>query len=532
MAGCNSISLKLSNAFNRCFFIVFTCLFIITGIGGAVSAGVFGELGNEYPMPVYITVLRVAALLLSFVLITFLILKVCEALQSGRAQKLDDRRFNTRFILIAVAIFLAIQLFCAFCLQMKPISDIDRLDTYAAKIVTDNSFDCLDSDFNGHYIIRYQNNLPLLLLYTLIYKLTYMICGGFSRIPIIIINTAAINAAVLLTVLTSRRIFGCRKAVLTLVICVLFTPYYTYTPYFYTDSFSLPLLAGAVYMFTCACQSQKRINTVLLLAACGALCFIGFEIKASIIILLIALMIYLPLKFGIKKALKSAAVILTSFAVLFCSYSLIIKNANLISEESSEKYQFPPAHWVMMGLKDFGAFNWDDSDFSMSFESKTERQNAAVEEIGKRISEKGFFGMIAHTGKKAVWTYMDGTYYIANYLEHYEHKTPLHEIVLYDGNFRFPFFVYSFGYQLFLIFMMGYSALSACRKKELSLTTLFRIAVFGMFIFFLIWETNARYPFNFTPLYILLATEGACAFSKTPGSRKIFAKKPHKKRGK
>ena len=56
--------------------------------------------------------------------------------------------------------------------------------------------------------------------------------------------------------------------------------------------------------------------------------------------------------------------------------------------------------------------------------------------------------------------------------------------------------------------MMAYSAKRAWKQHEHNVTTLFRIAVFGMFLFFLIWETNARYPYNFTPLYLLVATDG------------------------
>ena len=42
----------------------------------------------------------------------------------------------------------------------------------------------------------------------------------------------------------------------------------------------------------------------------------------------------------------------------------------------------------------------------------------------------------------------------------------------------------------------------------------------GMVLFFMIWETNARYPFNFTPLYMLLATDGLDGFSQSLKARK------------
>ena len=219
------------------------------------------------------------------------------------------------------------------------------------------------------------------------------------------------------------------------------------------------------------------------------------------------------LHFGIRRAVKTASVLLLSFSVLLAASSVALKPAHLISDESSDRYQFPPAHWVMMGLKDFGAYNAEDSDFTESFPTMKERKEANLQKIGERIREKGFIGMVAHIGKKAVWTYMDGTYYIANYLENYQHWTPLHSFILYEGKYRFIFFAYSFGYQLFLLLMIAFSGLHSLRKRQPTVSTLLRLALFGMFLFFLIWETNARYPFNFTPFYILLATESIGPFS-------------------
>ena len=518
------ISRKAADVFNRGFFVFYIILFILTAVAGTVTAAVFGELGKEYPMPVFVVILRFTALILSFALIAAGFVALSRFLLSDRGKKFEERGLNTRLIFICAGIRLAVQLVFAFCLQIEPITDIANLDRYAKQIVTDNSFACLESDMNNHYIIRYQNNIPVLLIYTLFYKITYSLTGTFSHIPLIVLNTLALNSAAVMTVLTARRIFGERKALLTLVICALFAPYYTYAPYFYTDSLSIPFTAGTVYAFVVAVQSEKRGKKLFFLLLSGALCFIGFKLKASVIILIIALLLYLPVKYGVKRALKIGGAWLLSFCVLFVSVTATTKLYPLISDEASDRYEFPPAHWIMMGLKDLGAFNFEDSDFSQSFETKAERQEAEVNEIVKRASGKGFFGMVVHIGTKASWTYMDGTYYIANYLGHYRHKTALHSLVLYDGEFRFPFYVYSFGYQLFLMAMIAYSGLHARRKHSLDFTTLFRAAIFGMVLFFLIWETNARYPFNFTPLYMLLATEGVCGFAKRMEKSRIFGR--------
>ena len=507
------LSQKTTDVFNMSFAVIFGALCVIAGVGGMAAVAIYGELGTEYPMPVTITVLRFLAMIFCFFGVAAMFIGFGRFLMSDKCGRLARKLNGNSVIFSCIGLMLAIQLVFALCMQMNPITDIKNLDSYAKTIVTENSFDCLDSPLNNHYIIRYQNNIVLLLIYTAVYKLTYLITGTFTRVPLIILNTVAINGAVLITVLTSRRLFGGRKAMLTLMMCALFTPYYTYTPYFYTDSFSIPFVAGTAYVFVRAVQSGSHAKKLWLFLLSGALCLLGFEIKASVAILLPAMLIYLPLRFGLRRAVKAGAAVLLSFCLLFASCSIALKSASLISEESSDKYQFPAAHWVMMGLKDLGAFNFDDSDFSKSFDTKAERQQAELDEIKKRISEKGALGMVTHLIKKATWTYMDGTYYIANYLEKYQHYTPLHSLVLYEGELRFPFFAYSFGFQFSLIAFMALSAFYSRRRHERGVTTMFRIAVIGMFLFFLIWETNARYPFNFTPLYMLIATEGVFCFA-------------------
>ena len=513
---------KLAAVFNRSFFIFYLALSVLVGGAGLVTVAVFGELGTEYPMPVPTVILRFAALLFCFAALTALFVFCFRFLQSDKLRRLDRRRFNTAVIFGCAALLLAVQLVFAFLLRMKPITDIERLELYARRIVADDSFACLNSDDPelNHYIIRYQNNLPYLLFITLIHKITYSLTGGFSQIPLIVISTLCINASMLMTLLVARRLFGERKAVLTLLLCALFTPYYTYTAYYYTDSFSIPFVIGTIYTLVAALQSGSRRKKAVLLLICGALCCVGFKMKGSVAIMVPALLIYMPMRYGFKRAAKMCGVFLLSFCVLLGGFNLAIKRSKLISEEQSDRYQFPAAHWVMLGLNDKGAFTFEDSRISESFPTKQERLSGELREIGRRISGYGFFGIIVHAGYKLVWTYMDGTYYIANYLAHFRHRTPLHSFILYEGRFRFAFFAYSFGFQIMLLVMIALSGLKARRERRLDVTTLFRIILTGMVLFFMIWETNARYPFNFTPLYMLLATDGLDGFSQSLKARK------------
>ena len=132
--------------------------------------------------------------------------------------------------------------------------------------------------------------------------------------------------------------------------------------------------------------------------------------------------------------------------------------------------------------------------------------NIAV--LKNRIEEFGVKGFISHTVKKAVWMWEDGTYFISHHLEKTDNWNPLHSLVLDKGSYHNVFYIYSCGFQLFLIFMMILSVFKGCIKPKVDKTILLKGLLFSILIFLLIWESRSRYLYNFTPVFILLAVDG------------------------
>lgn len=123
--------------------------------------------------------------------------------------------------------------------------------------------------------------------------------------------------------------------------------------------------------------------------------------------------------------------------------------------------------------------------------------------IKERISDYGVFGVVKHLAKKIGYTWDDGTYFITRYLKHgdgnalrsFVTKSPI-------------FYLYASAYQAMLLVMMFLSYAKGARQNKRDAITLVRIIIFGVFLFFLIWEARSRYLVNFTPLFIIAAVFG------------------------
>ena len=163
----------------------------------------------------------------------------------------------------------------------------------------------------------------------------------------------------------------------------------------------------------------------------------------------------------------------------------------------------------MMGLSGEGGFNANDVLYTQSFPNIDEKKAATVSEIKKRISDYGFTGLINHLTNKAVHnTWGDGTYFIFKEGQtHPETDSKLWDFVLKTGKYYNIFYYYCQGFHLAVLTLLMISLLIGIKKGIVNGTLLFKLAVYGLFLFLLIWETRSRYVYGFTPLLLLIAVD-------------------------
>lgn len=423
---------------------------------------------------------------------------------------IDDKRLNITFLIMLV-IMLIIQFVLALSMISKPVTDwmvIDEVSkSYAVNGNMEHIYDNLP--YNRDYLARYTNNNGIVVLLSFYYRIMYMIFGTIPIEAPVILNTLFISASVVFCFLIAKKAFGNFHALITMILCFLFLPYYTYCTYFYTDSISMPFAILSIYLFICGYDSKKMIYKILLFFFSGVSCAVGFALKGSIIIVLVAVIIYMIYKGGIKRILLGSGMIIAGFLALTISFNGLVSSLQITTDEILEKEQYPLTHWIMMGLKDNGNYNQEDSTFTYRAGNYEEKKAANIEEIGNRISEYGVFGLVNHIVIKANFTWSDGTYWISHHIyEPYNDYNFLHQFFLMEGNCYFIFLSISSGMQLLMLIMICFSLFSSVQKQRFDYITLMHIIIFGVYLFFLIWETRSRYIFNFTPIFIIIWANG------------------------
>ncbi|MDD3430363.1 MAG: hypothetical protein PHG02_10215, partial [Oscillospiraceae bacterium] len=183
-------------------------------------------------------------------------------------------------------------------------------------------------------------------------------------------------------------------------------------------------------------------------------------------------------------------------------------------------------------------YNQADYEYTTSFTGRAARIAANKAEIANRVKAYGFFGMANHLQQKTVRTFGSGNADTATYLNLLpKRQTFLHQICLQDGAYYNVYDYLCQGYWLALIVLclaatgcvcsqkgaegytlgikqgQGPTAVFLCNKDTLAVGKAFyafapAAAVFGLYLFYLVWEASQRYTLSFIPMFIIIAVCG------------------------
>lgn len=360
------------------------------------------------------------------------------------------------------------------------------------------------------YFSIYPNNLFLVIIFSWIMRIGKLLIPSNSYFFLIIVTNFIVNVSCFITIKVLKKLIENSKVIL--FIYILMIPFILLSPWItvpYSDAWGMifPILLIYVYL-------EKDISYYLKIFLMICICLIGYFVKPTVIIVMIAIVIIeflnLDLKIQWKKILKCLFCCLCAVGMSFGIKNIMISSTGFVQEKNLE---MPLTHFMMMGLnpKSKGVYSRDDYNYSMSFLTKEERTEGNIKMIKERLSDYGVSGYMKLLICKNMSNYNDGTFSWEQ-----------------EGGFHFPGsqpntwtnqllanFYYANGdyYQCYLVItqiiwmlVLVLSVLAyLCKRKECSVIIL---SIFGLSLFLLLFECRARYLFLYLPLFMVLAGVG------------------------
>ena len=427
--------------------------------------------------------------------------------------KIQALSYIDKYSVITAAVFLMViqvvlQVYFGYEMAVTPAGDRNVIFKQASEMALNNVFKT--SDQYNFYFPRYPNNQMLLLLETFWFMILKAVGTGDFLYGNMVLNILAIDAAILLCMVLVNRKYGKRAAVLFQVMSLLFIPFYTYIPFVYTDTLVLPIVAGLLlcYQFVEENFKKNRLNVYIWILAMGVLTWLGFELKPTVAIITVACAIHMVVAKNWKRGLLATLALILVFGSCRETFKIVMDKTAVVDQTDYDKENFPYAHWVMMGLKGTGNYNLADREYTSSFETKEDKEKGDIRMIKKRLKEYGVPGLLLHQYIKAVSTWSNGKYDMEFHLQRQPVRNSWLQSVFFKDGKLYPLYdSYCTLYQWTLIIFIAISVVYGLLKKEMGSAAMWKLALFGLFLFLSIWETKARYVMHFVPVMMLIVID-------------------------
>lgn len=414
--------------------------------------------------------------------------------------KYKEKIFKYKILNILMCIFYVIfQILFIRGFTVKPSWDFGTVYDIAVRFATGK-----ENIVNEYYLYMCDNNIGIATLLSLIFKFFYIIGIKDSFLTIALtLNCIFIDISLIFTYLTMRKIEK-KLANSFFIFCLFFTPLICYLPIFYTDTFTLPFVAAAIYYLYNYLFIKKK-NVYLVIS--GLIIGIGGILKPTVLIILVAVTILLILKSEKSKEInyyKFFTIILLFVSLPLFSYKVYVKYCFDSNRLNSTK--IPANHYVMMGLTNNGGFTQEDYEYTSSIEGIDNKKIADNKLLKQRLSQhlkKRTY--LSFLNRKLSYTWTDGTFFAGEKLRRQpKHKNNIKFIKSSDNSDIIYWTISNVEWSILILLMTCGTILRKYLKKEIQdMQLILNMSTFGLILFLLVWETRSRYLINFIPIFLL-----------------------------
>lgn len=401
--------------------------------------------------------------------------------------------------------------------------------TAQARLVAQGS-----TDLWNEYFSECTNNILITFFYSFFYRIAGFVGDDSFGVVLIAIFQCFLNAitGLLLYKISKKIIGGKRYPVFIWIVYVLWVGL---SPWFiipYSDSIGLIFPILLMWIYVSFDGSRKDIFRAVVF---GMLSFLGYKIKPTAIIIVIAICVILFMKVIEKKNVKQlftrAGIVLVSFCIVAVLYQEI-NLPKIMGMQLDPEREYAFSHYVMVGLHEGtnGVYNSEDVEYSQSFDTNKERSEANWNKIKERLQEYGVEGTARHLLKKTLVNFNDGTFtwgwdgeFYAGVIEMPDHiLSPILRAFYYDEGAYHEVF-WAIMQFLWMGILLGnvLNGLALFSKKEMSYFELvLLLSVIGLTLFMTIFEARQRYQYVYAPIYVLTAFMGYRQFLRCFGKGK------------
>ena len=370
------------------------------------------------------------------------------------------------------------------------------------------------------YFARYETQVPITILVYSVFKFG-TILGldiGMCQSLMIVVNSLFITITAYFTYLSVNRIKDSKIALVTLMFFFLNPIFYLYSSYFYTDTLCMPFAAIVIYLLICSIQTNEIRRKVIYTVISGIVLAIGFKIRVVLGILLIGYIIGVFLNNQkVKDNIIVISCLVVSFIVGILGYNLYSKNFGVIENKNLE---FPVTHYLMYGFNDLsdGKYNSEDFSYTLSKKNYEEKINANIDRVLSRLESMKLSGLWELQLNKLAVNWSNGDYdYLSKLNNVVEHKNIGYEYI--EGN-KIIFILYYLQICKVTVMILFTISIIAEIRKESKYKFIY-ISIFGMFIFYMLWEVLSRYSLTCLPWIIVLIHESIENITQLLNSKEI-----------
>lgn len=411
--------------------------------------------------------------------------------------------------LYLVAIFLvfmgAAQLNFGMQLRFTPAWDLQAIYDGAIEWVKTGTF----ASFY-EYFYWFPNNLGGLNFFHGVFCVADMLgIEDFFSVAMVVNGIMSLGT-IYMTSAVCRKLYGVRGELLVLGVYAVSLPIYFIAPVFYTDSLSMLFPISVYYFYLCLKEEKGFAKRLIFGVLMGLFAVVGMQIKFTVAIVLIAILIDALFTYELKKTGVMAAIVLCVVLIGYGCFNATFYEEHL-DKETAEIMNTPNLHWVMMGLAGDGGYNPGDYEFTRSFRDTEVRDEALKEEISRRIEAYGFPGMVELLTSKGETCFGCGTYGLDEFLDDTpEEENFLHSFLLTNGeNYRVYEHICAgvlFAVYVLMIVSAFVDVVAGDGKSWRNIVP--RMATYGLLLLLIFWEARGRYIVNYIPLYFVAAVGG------------------------